>query len=118
MARRLSALRGLYRFLVREGRLSRDPTEHLESPRPPRRLPRTLSIEDATALVESPDPTRGEGLRDRALLELLYASGMRASEVLSLRHEDLNLTAGYVTCTKGFDGRRPRTDRPRSCWPP
>ena len=99
VARRLSALRGLYRFLVREGRVTRDPTEHLESPRPPRRLPRTLSIEDATALVESPDTTRGEGLRDRALLELLYASGMRASEILSLRHEDLNLTAGYVTCT-------------------
>jgi integrase/recombinase XerD len=79
--------------------VTRDPTEHLESPRPPRRLPRTLSIEDATALVESPDTARGEGLRDRALLELLYASGMRASEVLSLRHEDLNLTAGYVTCT-------------------
>jgi integrase/recombinase XerD len=99
VARRLSALRGLYRFLVREGRVMRDPTEHLESPRPPRRLPRTLSIEDATTLVESPDITRAEGLRDRALLELLYASGMRASEVLSLRHEDLNLTAGYVTCT-------------------
>ena len=99
VARRLSALRGLYRFLVREGRMTGDPTEHLESPRPPLRLPRTLSIEDATALVESPDITRGVGLRDRALLELLYASGMRASEVLSLRHEDLNLTAGYVTCT-------------------
>ena len=99
VARRLSALRGLYRFLVREGRVTGDPTEHLESPRPPLRLPRTLSIEDATALVESPDITRGQGLRDRALLELLYASGMRASEVLSLRHEDLNLTAGYVTCT-------------------
>jgi integrase/recombinase XerD len=99
VARRLSALRGLYRFLVREGRVTGDPTEHLESPRPPLRLPRTLSIEDATALVESPDITRGQGLRDRALLELLYASGLRASEVLSLRHEDLNLTAGYVTCT-------------------
>ena len=99
VARRLSALRGLYRFLVREARVTGDPTEHLESPRPPLRLPRTLSIEDATALVESPDITRGQGLRDRALLELLYASGMRASEVLSLRHEDLNLTAGYVTCT-------------------
>ena len=94
VARRLSALRGFYRFLVREGRVTGDPTEHLESPRPPLRLPRTLSIEDATALVESPDITRGQGLRDRALLELLYASGMRASEVLSLRHEDLNLTAG------------------------
>lgn len=99
VARRLSALRGLYRFLAREGRVTRDPTEHLESPRPPRRLPRTLSIEDTTTLVESPDITRAAGLRDRALLELLYASGMRASEVLSLRHEDLNLTAGYVTCT-------------------
>ncbi|HEY5726924.1 MAG TPA: site-specific integrase, partial [Methylomirabilota bacterium] len=55
VARRLSALRGLYRFLAREGRVTRDPTEHLESPRPPRRLPRTLSIEDTTTLVESPD---------------------------------------------------------------
>jgi integrase/recombinase XerD len=117
VARRLSALRGLYRFLVREGRVTRDPTEHLESPRPPRRLPRTLSIEDATLLVESPDTTRGEGLRDRALLELLYASGMRASEVLSLRHEDLNLTAGYVTCTgKGSRQRLVPVGAPALRW--
>jgi integrase/recombinase XerD len=99
VARRLSALRGLYRHLLREGAVTRDPTEQVESPRPPRRLPRTLSIEDVTALIETPDTTRGDGLRDRALLELMYASGMRASEVLSLRLEDLNLTAGYVVCT-------------------
>ncbi|MEK7446501.1 MAG: site-specific tyrosine recombinase XerD [candidate division NC10 bacterium] len=98
-ARRLSAVRGLYRFLLAAGRIARDPTEHLESPRPPRRLPRTLSVEDTAAVIETPDATRPDGLRDRALLELLYASGMRASEVLSLRIEDLNLTAGYVVCT-------------------
>jgi integrase/recombinase XerD len=98
-ARHLSAVRGLYRFLLASGELRRDPTEHLEAPRPPRRLPRTLSIEDAAALVESPELSAAEGLRDRAMLELLYASGLRASECLTLRLEDLNVTAGYVTAT-------------------
>jgi integrase/recombinase XerD len=98
-ARHLSAVRGLYRFLLASGEIRRDPTEHLESPRPPRRLPRPLSVEDAAALVESPDPSAPEGLRDRAMLELLYASGLRASECLTLRLEDLNVTAGYVTAT-------------------
>jgi len=98
-ARHLSAVRGLYRFLLAAGEIRRDPTEHLESPRPPRRLPRTLSIEDAAALVESPDLSAPEGLRDRAMLELLYASGLRASECLALRLEDLNIAAGYVTAT-------------------
>jgi integrase/recombinase XerD len=95
----LSAVRGLYRFLLAAGAIRRDPTEHLESPRPPRRLPRTLSIEDAAALVESPDLSAPEGLRDRAMLELLYASGLRASECLALRLEDLNIAAGYVMAT-------------------
>jgi integrase/recombinase XerD len=98
-ARHLSAVRGFYRFLVASGQIRRDPTEHLEAPRPSRRLPRTLSIEDAAALVESPDLSAPEGLRDRAMLELLYASGLRASECLTLRLEDLNVTAGYVTAT-------------------
>jgi integrase/recombinase XerD len=98
-ARHLSAVRGLYRFLLAAGEIRRDPTEHLESPRPPRRLPRTLSIKDAAALVESPDLSATEGLRDRAKLELLYASGLRASECLALRLEDLNIAAGYVMAT-------------------
>jgi integrase/recombinase XerD len=98
-ARHLAAVRGLYRFLLASSQIRRDPTEHLEAPRPLRRLPRTLSVEDAAALVESPDLSAAEGLRDRAMLELLYASGLRASECLTLRLEDLNLTAGYVTAT-------------------
>jgi integrase/recombinase XerD len=98
-ARHLSAVRGLYRFLLETGAARRDPAEHLENPRLPRRLPRTLSQADAAALVEAPDPTRPDGLRDRAVLELLYASGMRASECVTLRIEDLNLEAGYLICT-------------------
>ena len=98
IARRLSALRGFYRHLVREGTVAEDPTEHVDLPRARRPLPRTLSREATAALVEAPDLRRPAGVRDRAMLELLYATGMRASECLALRLEDVNLTAGYVIC--------------------
>lgn len=117
VARHLSAVRGLYRFLLREGRRGSDPTEHLEAPRPARRLPRTLSREEAAHLVEAPDVARPEGVRDRALLELLYATGMRASECLSLRLEDLNLSAGYAVCTgKGNRQRLVPVGGPALTW--
>ena len=106
VARHLSAIRGLYRFLVREGRIGLDPTEHLEAPHPPRRLPRTLSVAETAALVESPPTDHPIGIRDRALLELLYATGMRASECHDLRIEDVNLAAGYVVCTGKGDRQR------------
>jgi integrase/recombinase XerD len=106
IARHLSAVRGLYRFLLDAGRVPRDPTLHLDSPRPARRLPRTLSMPDAAALVEAPDTTRPDGLRDRALLELLYASGLRASEALGLRIEDVNFRAGYVMVIGKGDRQR------------
>jgi integrase/recombinase XerD len=99
VARRLSAVRGFYRHLVREERVRRDPTEHLDAPRPRRPLPRALSREAAASLVEAPDTRRPAGVRDRAILELLYATGMRASECLGLTLDDLNASAGYVVCT-------------------
>jgi integrase/recombinase XerD len=99
VARRLSAVRGFYRHLLREGEVRRDPTEHLDAPRARRPLPRALSRESATQLVEAPDTRRPAGVRDRAVLELLYATGMRASECTGLRLEDLNLAAGYAICT-------------------
>jgi integrase/recombinase XerD len=99
VARRLAAARGFFRHLGREGRLGRDPTEHIERPRLPRPLPKTLSREAAAALVEAPDASTPRGIRDRTLLELLYASGLRASECLGLSLGDVNLTAGYVQCT-------------------
>jgi len=99
VARRLSAVRGLYRHLVAAGELKADPTEHVDRPRPARPLPKTLSAEVTAALIESPDVTTPRGVRDRALLELLYATGMRAAECLGLRIEDVNLSAGYLVCT-------------------
>ena len=98
VARRISALRGLYKHLVREGELRRDPTENLEAPRRTRSLPHTLSREVVAALVESPDLNEPRGVRDRSVLELLYATGMRASECLGLTLDDVNLSAGYVVC--------------------
>ena len=106
VARRLSALRGLLRHLVREGALARDPTEHIDRPRLSRPLPKTLSHEAAIALVEVPDVGRPKGIRDRALLELLYATGLRASECLDLDLDAINMAAGYVICTG--KGRRQR----------
>jgi integrase/recombinase XerD len=99
IARHLAAVRGFYRYLVEQGAMAGDPTEHLEIPKPPRRLPRTLAPGDVVALLEAPDINRPDGIRDRALLELLYASGLRASEALGLRVEDVNLSAGYVMPT-------------------
>ncbi len=99
IARRLAALRGLYAHLAREGVVTDNPTEHLEQPRRARPLPRTLSREAVVALVEAPDVRTLLGVRDRALLELLYACGLRASEALTLRASDVNRSAGYVQCT-------------------
>src|SRR6185503_18209811 len=81
------------------GALRRDPTEHLDSPRPARRLPRTLSEQDVAAIVETPDTKRPDGLRDRALLELMYACGLRASEAIAVSVDDVNLEGGYVMAT-------------------
>src|SRR5262249_60986681 len=80
VARHLSAVRGLYRFLAAGDVVARDPTEHIEGPRPPRRLPRTLSLEDVAALIETPDVSPPEGLRDPALFGLLSASGLPAPQ--------------------------------------
>lgn len=98
IARRMAALRGFYGHCVRERLLARDPTEHVEQPRLSRPLPKTLSREAVAALVEAPDVTTPRGLRDRTMLELLYASGLRASECLTLRLGDVNRSAGYVQC--------------------
>ncbi|NOY45647.1 MAG: site-specific tyrosine recombinase XerD [Deltaproteobacteria bacterium] len=96
LARRVSALRGFFRFLSREGAVLRDPTARLASPKAWRTLPHALSPQDAAALVEGP---RGEdplALRDRAILELLYGSGLRVSELCDLTLGFVDLSMGYV----------------------
>ena len=99
VARAISCIRGFYRFLVMERRMRASPAEDLQAPRSWPALPKYLSLEEVDRLLEQPDATAPRGLRDRASLELLYATGMRVSELLGLRPADLNLDAGYLTCT-------------------
>jgi len=96
VARQISALRMFYRFQMAEGLRQDDPTRHMEAPRPWRNLPRCLSEDDVEALLAVPDPDEARGLRDIALLEILYATGMRVSELLNLRIQDVNPQAGFV----------------------
>jgi integrase/recombinase XerD len=98
LARKLAAIRGLYRFARAEGRRADDPSILLETPKLPRRLPRALSKADAKALVEAPAGQDPPALRDRALLELLYGCGLRASELVGLRPADLDLNAQFLVC--------------------
>ena len=95
-ARHLSALRGLMRFLVNEDELRRDPTELAARPRFGRKLPRPLSQEQVLRLLDMPDASSARGLRDRAMLSLMYASGLRVSELLSLELRDVDLARGVL----------------------
>lgn len=98
MARHISSIRSFHQFLLREKISSTDPSVHLEMPQIDRTLPKVLSIEEIEELLAVPNITKPQGLRDRAMLELLYASGMRISECISLALEDVNLTMGFVRC--------------------
>ena len=96
VARRLSALRRFYRYQVQRGTLDHDPSTRLESPRLARRLPGVLSETQVDELLAAPDVSTALGLRDRAMLELLYASGLRVSELVGLTLNRINLTQSTV----------------------
>ena len=115
-ARALAAIRGLYRFLVSERHLPVDPTENVENPKLWSTLPKTLTSEEVDALLDAPDTTTPEGLRDKAMLELLYATGLRVSELIRVRVDDLVMDAGFLrTMGKGSKERIvPFGDRARA----
>jgi integrase/recombinase XerD len=96
VARHLVAIRNLYRFLISEGFLSESPLERVDSPRLPAKLPRVLSVEEVERLLNQPDPSTPLGLRNRAMFELLYATGLRVSELVSLQLNHINLEVGCV----------------------
>jgi len=105
VARAVAAIRGFYRFLVLERRLEHSPADDLQPPRAWPALPTFLSLEDVDALLAQPDVATPLGLRDRALIELLYATGMRVSELVGVRAADLHLDEHYLTCIgKGKQG--------------
>jgi len=96
IARHLSTIRNLYAFLLREGRIADDPTAALPSPRQPRKIPNYLNSQQVEQLASSPDTAKPNGIRDTAMLALLYASGLRVSELCGLQFPDLNLEMGVV----------------------
>lgn len=97
-ARFLSALKTYYKFLSLEGLARKNPTVDLETPKIKRRLPHVLTIEEVDLLLSQPQVTRALGMRDRAMLELMYGTGVRVSELLALQIEDLNALAGFLRC--------------------
>jgi len=105
-ARSVACVRGLYRFLVLDRRLESSPADDLRAPRAWPALPRFLSVEEVDRLIAAPDVSIPRGLRDRAMVELLYATGLRVSELVGLRAADLNLEAGHLTCTGKGDKQR------------
>ena len=96
VARWLSSVRGFYRYLMREHLLDEDPSQHLRHPKLGRSLPNSLSPEDVMALLRAPDVETPIGLRDRAMLELLYASGLRITELVTLETVNVNFRQGLV----------------------
>ena len=95
-ARRISAIRSFARYLRREGVRDDDPTALVGSPRREQRVPQVLTVDEVTALIETPDVSTPLGRRDRAILEVFYASGLRLSELVSLDVEDVNLSTRMV----------------------
>lgn len=98
IARSLSSIKGLFKFLIIEGTITHNHAVDLENPRIKRHLPEVLTVAEIDRLMEIPQVTKPLGLRDRAMLELMYGTGCRVSEMLDLQLKDINLTAGFLRC--------------------
>lgn len=98
IARNLAAIKVLYRFLVRERILTTDPSSLLDSPKLWKKIPDVLSGPEVEALLEAPDLKTARGLRDKAILELMYATGLRVSEAVNLKIQDVHFDAGFLRC--------------------
>ncbi len=99
IARCLSTLKRFYQFMVSNKRMDQDPAGAVKAPKLIKKIPRVLSEQQVEALLNAPDETTPLGLRDKAILELMYASGLRVSELVNLPYEQINLSAGLVQVT-------------------
>ena len=107
VARAVSAARGFYRFLMLDGHIKHHPAEDLDTPQKFSYLPKFLTEEEIDRLFAAPNIATEEGVRDRAMLEIMYAAGLRVSELISLKQTDFDLHAGVVSCHgKGSKERR------------
>ncbi len=102
IARNIASIRSFHQFLLREKAVDQDPSVHIETPKTERKLPKILSTSEVEQLLESPDYSTPFGKRDRAMLEVLYATGLRVTELVDLKTEDIHLTMGFIrTIGKG-----------------
>ena len=104
MARLVSALRSFFRFLALSGLIKRDPTSRLTTPSTWLALPKFLTVDEAAALLRAPDDRKPRGVRDRAMLEVLYGAGLRVSELAALKQAEINLGEGFLVC-RGKGGK-------------
>lgn len=106
ISRSLASIRTFYQYLASERIIDRDPTVDLESPKVEKRMPTILSGKEVELLLDQPDIKSAKGIRDKSMLELLYATGIRVSELVSLDYNDINLELGYLKCSKNNDKER------------
>jgi integrase/recombinase XerD len=117
VARAVSAARGFFRYLLLDGHVRLDPTAEIVSPQAEQKLPRFLSQEEVERLLTAPDTASPEGVRDRAMIELLYATGLRVSELVGLTKSSVDLDGGVLSCTgKGSKQRRIPVGRSALAW--
>src|SRR5919205_814890 len=117
VGRALSAVRGFYRFLLPNAHIKADPTADIMAPHGAQKLPRFLTQHEMERLLEAPDASTPEGVRDRALIELLYATGLRVSELVSLNTSSVDVDRGVLFCTgKGSKQRRVPVGRSALEW--
>src|SRR3954464_5676014 len=106
VARAVACVRGFYRFTAAEQKRDHSPADDLRAPRAWAALPKFLSLDEVDRLLAQPDTSTPRGLRDKALIEVLYATGLRVSELIALRAGDLYLDEGYLTCIGKGDKQR------------
>lgn len=106
VSRVLASIKAYFHYQFREGRVKEDPAELLKAPRVEKKPPSVLSVDEIDRLLEAPSGSTAKEIRDKAMLELLYATGIRVSELVCLEAGDLNLAVGFITCR---NGRRERT---------
>ena len=98
ISRNLASIRSFYQYLVRTKKIKEDPTEGIQSPKVEKRVPSVLTSQEVELLLEQPKAVDLKGIRDKAMLEFAYATGMRVTEIINLNIDDLNLKEGYVSC--------------------
>ncbi|AKO94033.1 site-specific tyrosine recombinase XerD [Priestia filamentosa] len=106
IARHVASIRSFHQFLLREHIMDKDPSVHIETPQVERTLPKVLSPDEVEALLTAPDESTPFGKREKAMLELLYATGIRVTELMNLNVEDVHMTMGFVRCIGKGDKER------------